>query len=242
MKQGKLITTRNVAAADACVAELKSRPKLEMVGLGLIYGAPGLGKTTYAQRSAYRHQYIYIRLGATTTAKTFAQSLLRAVHIHVGMGDVPTAGTTHGLFRRTTELINAHPEVETVIMVDEIDYAFRRPDLLGAIRDVVDETLAIILLIGMENAKERLLQINRYYFDRCSQFYQFTPASVADLGAIARAVMDVEPADDVIRYIHRLTDGNLRQAVNVMDAIEKDALARRLTSVSMADLEDRPTC
>lgn len=239
MKQGKLIQTRNVAAADACIAELQARPKLEMVGLGLIYGAPGLGKTTYAQRSAYRHKYIYIRLGATTTTKTFAQELLRAVHIHVGLGDVPTSGTANGLFRRATAIINAHPEVETVIIVDEIDYAFKRPDLLGAIRDVVDETLAIVILVGMENAKERLLQINRYYFDRCSQFYQFTPASVADLGAIARAVMDVEPSDDVVRYIHRLTDGNLRQAINVMDAIEKDAIARKLTTVTMAHLEEQ---
>ena len=60
MKQGKLIQTRNVAAADACVAELKARPKLEMVGLGLIYGAPGLGKTTYAQRSALPAHRVYL--------------------------------------------------------------------------------------------------------------------------------------------------------------------------------------
>lgn len=240
MKQGKLICTRNVVAADACIAELQSRPKLEMVGLGLVYGAPGLGKTTYAQRSAYRHKYIYIRLESTTTTKTFAQTLLRAVHLHVGLGDVPTAGTANALFRRAISLIDAHPDIETVIIIDEIDYAFKRPDLLGAIRDVVDETIAIVILIGMENAKERLLQINRYYFDRCSQFYQFTPATLADLTALAHAVMEIEPAPDVIGYIHRLTEGNLRQAINVMDAIEKDARARKLRAVSMADLEDRP--
>jgi replication-associated recombination protein RarA len=238
MKQGKLITTHNVAAANACIAELQTRPKLEMVGLGLIYGAPGLGKTTFAQRSAYRHKYIYLRLESTTTTKTFAQALLRAVHRHAGLGDVPTSGTANGLFKRAIELLTAHSDA--IIIIDEIDYAFKRPDLLGAIRDIVDETIAIVILVGMENAKERLLQINRYYFDRCSQFYQFTPATLPDLTALAQAVMEVHPADDVIAYIHRLTDGNLRQAVNVMDAIEKDARARKLSAISMADLEDRP--
>ncbi len=50
MKQGTLVRTQNVIAADKCIEYLLTRPKLEMVGLGLLYGRPGLGKTTYASR------------------------------------------------------------------------------------------------------------------------------------------------------------------------------------------------
>lgn len=50
MKQGTLVRTLNVIAADRCIEYLLNRPKMEMVGLGLIYGKPGLGKTTYASR------------------------------------------------------------------------------------------------------------------------------------------------------------------------------------------------
>jgi len=45
MKQGVLVKTQNVIAADKCIEYLLKRPKLEMVGLGLLYGRPGLGKT-----------------------------------------------------------------------------------------------------------------------------------------------------------------------------------------------------
>ena len=52
MKQGKLVRTRNVVEADEAINLLVTRPKEEMVGLGLLYGKPGLGKTTYATRIA----------------------------------------------------------------------------------------------------------------------------------------------------------------------------------------------
>lgn len=235
MKQGKLITTLNVMEADRCISDLQRRPKLEMVGLGLIYGAPGLGKTTYATRTAYRNGYVYIRLESTTTTKTFAQQLLRTLNQRFGLGDLAVVGSSHNLFRRALALLTDHPE--TVILIDEIDYAFKNPPLLGAIRDIVDESLVIVLLVGMENAMERLLQINRYYFDRCSQFYQFVPASLKDIGLISLAVMDVIPSDDVIRYIHRVSHGNLRQAVNIMDSIEDLARQRNLKSIELKDIE-----
>jgi len=235
MKQGKLVPTQNVIEADRCIADLQRRPKLEMVGLGLIYGAPGLGKTTYATRAAYRNGWIYIRLESTTTTKTFAQTLLRSVYKCLGYGDLSVHGSSHELFQRAINKLTDHPEA--VIIIDEIDYAFNNPKLLGTIRDIVDETLAIVILVGMENAKERLLQINRYYFDRCSQFYQFLPATYHDLATLAGSVMDVTPSEDVVRYIHRISNGNLRQAINIMDSIEDLARKRAIQEVTLKDIE-----
>lgn len=234
MKQGKLVNTRNVLEAENCVHTLQKRPKLEMVGLGLIYGAPGLGKTTYATRMAYANGYIYIRLESTTTTKTFAANLFRRLNKHLGYGDLSIAGSSHTLFQSSLALLAHHPE--TVIIIDEIDYAFKQPKLLGAIRDIVDETLAIIILVGMENAMERLLQINRYYFDRCSQFYQFTPASLKDIAQIC-TLMDFPVADDVVKYIHRISNGNLRQAINIINGIEDFAKAKELTTITLHDIE-----
>ncbi|MDD4310532.1 MAG: hypothetical protein PHO32_09145 [Candidatus Cloacimonetes bacterium] len=65
MKQNKLVKTRNVVEADACISFLKSRPKLEMVGLQ--YGHPGVGKTANAQRKAFSEGYLYLRQEANTT-------------------------------------------------------------------------------------------------------------------------------------------------------------------------------
>ncbi|MDD3535191.1 MAG: ATP-binding protein [Candidatus Cloacimonetes bacterium] len=234
MKQGKLIPTHNVLEANRCISELQRRPKLEMVGLGLVYGAPGLGKTTWATRTALRENYIYLRLEATTTAKNFSKTLLRTLSKSLGYGDIAVAGSAHDLFQRSVNLLALHPH--TVILIDEIDYGFRNPLLLGAIRDIVDETLAIVILVGMENAMERLLQINRYYFDRCSQFYQFLPCSLKDLSMVATSILEIKMDEDVVRYIHRVSGGNLRQAIKVMDSMESLALAKNLSTITMKDL------
>ncbi len=51
MRERILAETENVRGAKKCVAYLQDRPKTEMVGLGLLYGAPGLGKTISCQTS-----------------------------------------------------------------------------------------------------------------------------------------------------------------------------------------------
>ena len=80
MKANKLVMISNVVEADQCVQYLLRRPKTEMVGLGMIYGRPGLGKTTYAQRIAFQRNYIYLRLESMTTPKAFSTMLFTALY------------------------------------------------------------------------------------------------------------------------------------------------------------------
>ncbi len=218
MKQGKLVPITNVQKADRCIDFLLKRPRLEMVGLGMLYGRPGLGKTTYARRIAYMRGYVYLRLEATTTPKTFAKELLQSLYRSLGMGDYLPAGTTNNIYKQCIQLLYDHED--TVIIVDEIDYAFRFPQLLGSIRDLVDETLAVVVLVGMQNAKDRLNQINEYYFDRCNYFYEFQPVSLKDISLIAREVMNVDSTDAMVNYIHHNSAGNLRKAVKIMHMLE----------------------
>lgn len=232
MKQGLLVPTKNTRQADISLAELQNRPKLEMVGLGMIYGAPGLGKTTYAERNTFRNGWVYIRLSATSTTKTFLRDLLQKLHRKLGDGNLAVSGTKDALRARAAKIMAENSQL--VVMVDEIDYAFRQPEMLGVIRDLVDESLAIVILVGMENAKDKLLQVNRYYYDRCSQFYQFKPADEDDLGAIMEEIMDVEYEAGVVPLIQQITGGNLRQAVNVLDALEKDARAVGAEKITVA--------
>lgn len=218
MKQGKLVPITNVRKADACIDFLLKRPRLEMVGLGMLYGRPGLGKTTYAKRIAYSRGYIYLRLEATTTPKTFARELLQSLYIGYGMGDYLPAGTTNTLYKQCIQLLYEHED--TVIIIDEIDYAFRYPQLLGAVRDLVDETLAVVILVGMQNAKDRLNQINEYYFDRCNYFYEFMSVSKADIKLITQEVMSIECPETLVNYIHHNASGNLRKAMKLMHMLE----------------------
>jgi Cdc6-like AAA superfamily ATPase len=188
MKQGTLVRTQNVIAADKCIEYLLSRPKLEMVRLGLLYGRPGLGKTTYASRIAFSKGYVYLRLEATTTPKAFASKLLLALYKRFGMGEYIPYGTANDLFMLCLSTLEDHRD--TIIVVDEIDYAFRHPQLLGAIRDIVDETTAIVILVGMQNAKDKLNQINEYYFDRCNFFYEFQDLPKKDIAQLCSEILE----------------------------------------------------
>lgn len=218
MKQGKLVPIHNVRKADECIDFLLNRPRLEMVGLGMLYGRPGLGKTTYARRIAYTRGYVYLRLEATTTPKTFAKELLQNLYISLGMGDYLAAGTTNSIYKRCIQLLLDNED--TVIIIDEIDYAFRYPQLLGSVRDLVDETFAVVILVGMQNAMDRLNQINAYYFDRCNYFYEFEAVSKDDIRMLGTELMNIPCPESMVNYIHFNAAGNLRKAIKIMHMLE----------------------
>lgn len=218
MKQGKLVRTRNVVEADEAINLLVTRPKDEMVGLGLLYGKPGLGKTTYATRIALQRNYVYLRLEATTTPKSFCLQLINGIYNYLNLEYPPQNGTTNAIFRRCMDEIEQHEDM--VILVDEIDYAFKQPPLLGTIRDIVDDTSAIVILVGMQNARDRLAQINEYYFDRCNSFYEFEAASLKDIIAIAKEVLEVEVRPEQLNSILFNSGGNLRKAMKMLHLLE----------------------
>lgn len=235
MKEGKLARLSNVIAADRCVDYLLNRPKLEMVGLGLIYGHPGLGKTTYAQRMAYSRGYVYVRLESYMTPKTFAVVLKTALMAHLKLGWMPITGACGTIFRSIIGILDEHPEV--VIVVDEIDYAFKDLKILGALRDIVDETLAVVILVGMQNAKDRLYQINRYYFDRCGVFCEFQSPTKKDIAILTATVMEVKFGEDIVDYIFKRNQGTLRDTVKLIHSLESVAKAKGLSVITVRDLE-----
>lgn len=235
MKQNQLVRISNVVEADQCVNYLLNRPKMEMVGLGLIYGLPGLGKTTYAQRMAFQRGYIYLRLEATTTPKSFAVDLITALYQRFNLGYNIPYGTTNNLFKLSLQILEEQEDM--VIVIDEIDYAFKHDKLLGAIRDIVDETLTVVILVGMQNAKDRLSQINEYYFDRCNSFYEFKPVNRKDIKILAKEVLDVEVTEKIVDLIHESAKGNLRKAMKMMHSIETGELKLNESPGRVIDLK-----
>ncbi len=234
MKPNKLVQIKNVIRADACIQFLMNRPKTEMVSLGMIYGKPGLGKTTYASRIAFMRGYIYMRLESTTNPKSFVTDLLTALYRRFGMGEFIPSGTTNNLFKYCLKLLDDNPE--TVIVIDEIDYALKHERLLGAIRDIVDETLTIIVLVGMQDARNKLAAINRHYFDRCNYFYEFKKVGKDDIRKIAKEVMEIPVDESVVNKIDFNCEGNLRKAIKIMYIIERAKTTNPQLSIADLDL------
>ena len=121
-------------------------------------------------------------------------------------------------------------------MIDEIDYAFKHDKLLGAIRDIVDETLTIVVLVGMQDARNRLAAINRHYFDRCNYFYEFMKVGKDDIRKIAKEVMEIPVDEDVVTKINFNCEGNLRKAVKIMYIIERAKASNPQLHIADLDL------
>ncbi|MFA6759178.1 MAG: ATP-binding protein, partial [Bacteroidales bacterium] len=141
MKENGLAKIGNVRKANDLIEYLKNRPKTEMVGLGLIYGQPGLGKSRFARVSAIQNDYIYLRLEASMTLKSFATKLLEMIYYHFDMPKTVIKGNVSQILDKSLEILRNY--INTVIVIDEIDYAFNSRKILGTIRDIVDETLSI---------------------------------------------------------------------------------------------------
>ncbi len=238
MKQNQLVRIANVVEADQCINYLINRPKLEMVGLGLLYGRPGLGKTTYAQRMAFQRGYIYLRLEAYTTPKSFANDLLTTLYEKFSINNLVPVGTTGNIFKLCMQILEEHPD--TVIIIDEIDYAFTQDKLLGAIRDIVDETLVIVILVGMQTTKDRLSRLNEYYFDRCNTFHEFQPVSKKDIKLVAQEVMEIEVTDRMVDEIYNTCKGNLRKGMKMMYSIESGQMHQEESNSKVIEFQAVP--
>ena len=137
---------------------------------------------------------------------------------HCGLPVQGISGSANKIFNICKEIIADLPDL--IIFVDEIDYAFRNSQLLGAIRDIVDGTTAVVILIGMQNAYKELLNANAHYFDRCSYFVEFKTLNYKDVKLLIESVSDITMDSDTIKEIHRRTSGTLRKIIKLIHTIE----------------------
>lgn len=225
---------QNVQNASDKLNYLLTRPRSEMVGLGLFFGAPGTGKTRFAMRTAFTEGYIYMRLEAAMTQRGFLTKLHRSLQYMYSM-PTPIKGTTQKIYDDVVEMLIAAPN--SVIFIDEIDYAFRHKAILGTIRDLVDQTLVTIILFGMQDAKNCLLALNAHYFDRCNAFAEFTNLEMGDTAMICTEASEVEMSPDVVKWVHKVGKGCARQIVKTIDYVERTARVKNLSKVEMSDIQ-----
>ena len=229
MKEYGLARINNVQRACELIEYLKNRPKTEMVGLGLLFGEPGLGKSRFARLSAIQNDYIYFRLEASMTLKNFAIKLLEMIHFHFGIPKIKISGNSNIIINKALDVLRNYEN--TVIVIDEVDYAYKSPKILGTIRDIVDETLSIVILVGMADAKEKLLTLDTHYFDRCNFFCEFKPLNSEDIHLICKEVCEVKIDPRLVKALSEKTKGNIRKLIKILYSIENLAENENLKEV-----------
>jgi len=234
MKKKQLAMIKNVIAANKSIEYLLNRPTTEMAGLCLWHGDPGIGKTRFAKVYASQNNQIYIRLETTSTAKTFAVQLHQAL-CEKHHSTAETIGSINKVFRLCRAMIKMLPGL--VIFIDEVDTAFKKKTLLGSIRDLVDETDAVVVLLGMQTAYSELLKSNAHYFDRCNYFVKFLSLNYADVKLVIEKISDVKMSATIINAIHNITMGNLRKVIKQVYALETVAKKRSLSEIEFEDVK-----
>ncbi len=234
MKELTLSRTNNVVEAENMLSYLLNRPKTEMVGLGMIYGQPGLGKSRFAKQQAIQNDYVYLRLDASMATKSFLIQLLEIIKYNLGMPKSPIYGNTNEIFNKILGILRNYDNL--VIVIDEIDYAFDKKKILGCIRDLVDETLCVIILVGMSDAREKLLLADAHYFDRCNYFCEFKEISVNDIKLMCREVPDINIDDKIARPLLEITKGNIRKLIKAIYAIESASKFYNITDFTIENL------
>lgn len=235
MKKELVADTENVRRSYKCIRYLLDRPKSEMVGLGLMYGVPGVGKTRFARRFAIENDYIYLRLRSNTTARSFAIQLAEAIMIKYNISE-RIKGSASTIFDKCVEIINDVDD-DVIIFIDEIDYAFKDYKLLGEIRDIVDETLAVIILVGMQDAKKQLLKANVHYFDRCNYFVEYKKLDQADVKLVIEKISEYPLDNQTVEAIYQLSGGTLRKVLKLLYAIETIAQAKKIKEITYNDIQ-----
>lgn len=84
----------------------------------------------------------------------------------------------------------------------------------------MDETLRIVILVGIQKAKDCLAQVNQQYSDRCNYFCEFQPANRKDIELVANEVLEVEIPNRLIETIHFNYNINFRKAMRLMYTLE----------------------
>jgi len=230
-----LASTQNVLrfmdAAKALEARLTDD---QIMGMGLVFGKPGLGKTmaldAYYIRNhkAGRVRTVKVRAMAHWTEASMLKSLLVAV------GQAPDRYRKDAMFDQLVEALRGDP---AIFLIDEIDAIAGSRSMIAMLKDIHDVTGSAILMIGEERV-DALLKRYESFYNRMNlgALAHLGNHSVADVQLCVEQRCDVEVSPDVCAEIHAETGGrSMRSVVDRIRDIEAFARANGVNGVGMAE-------
>ena len=235
MKTKQLIEIENVKGANRVLKNLLERTRTEIVGIGLFYGKPGLGKTRWMTKTAMENGFIYLRLEVNITTKDFLRELLTRL-LHKTMPYYQVKGTQNEIYNQILDILQRDQNI--TILIDEIDYAFNNDKILESIRDMADQSLATFVLAGMESSREGLLKHSPHFFSRTCATHLFRELSFEDTEMVVREICEVKICSGIIKFIYTKSNGSMRIINKYIDAIEKIARKMKRSELTFSEIKD----
>ncbi|KQI69404.1 DNA transposition protein [Loktanella sp. 3ANDIMAR09] len=217
MKQ-KFVKTSNVLRLDAALSAVKKRGASEACII-VVDGEPGLGKTTSLARFAVQQQAIYLRAKKEFRPAWFLNELLKELRQdppHAFEKKFELALKT--LVQRQAAAI--HAERTFALIIDEADHISSNARIMETIRDLSDMIELPTILVGMGKIRHNLTRFPQIT-SRVSQYVKFETATKQDVRQFFEDKCEVEVADDLITYTHKVTGGMNREIIEAMAVIER---------------------
>jgi len=239
----RYVKTSNTARFLAGVASVLDRGAEEAC-LMVVDGQPGLGKTETVEWWATQQGAVFVRAKQGWTASWMLRELL-------GELSVSPANTFEKMYRQALDGLSSRAreaeweKTTFAVIVDEVDHVSRRADIMETLRDLSDYLEIPFVLVGMGRVRANLTRFPQIA-SRVARPVEFLPATRDDVVALIAGLCEVEVADDLIAYLHRVSDGYIRELKEGIKNIEKHGRrnAGPVTLASMAGqvlLNDRRT-
>ncbi len=208
--RAKFVQTENVSRFLAAVASLDDRAAPEAC-FCLAQGEAGFGKTRAAKWWALQEGAVFLRLQEAMTPSWMLRDLVTE------LGEQVPAYSTERLFQQACELLarDLRP-----LVVDEAERGVKNIRLLETIRDLSDLLEFPVILVGREFMWAHIKR-HPQLKTRVSARAAFSAASLADVTKMAEELCEVPVAEEVLKTVHKKSEGHVREIVKALKQIEK---------------------
>ena len=202
-------------------------------GLGLVYGAPGLGKTMAVEEynvrtnKEGRHTAILVRALAIWTETSMLKDLLAA------------CGKSAGVYRKDVfyDELKKHLQDPVIFIIDQIDAIAEKRAMVTILQDIHDQTRSPILMVG-EDRVDGILRRHTAFHSRIntSAIVRVSYPNEGDVKAMVDQRCDFPVAPEVSHEIFRMVGRSMRHVVDMIRALEMVARANDLTKIGISEL------
>ncbi|HQO68622.1 MAG TPA: AAA family ATPase, partial [Candidatus Syntrophosphaera sp.] len=175
-----------------------------------------------------------------STPKSFIADLLGRLRWRYEEDDSRVVGSRARLFRETVDLLNTCTTKDhmPVIIIDETDNIihYRHEEIIGMLRDIADNTIASVVLVGMQDLREKVMRLNTHYYNRFIYFCEFKPLTNEDCRSMCAGLADISIASDLANYTNAKDQarGDARKIVKAIRLYEDIA---KILDVKELDLK-----
>ncbi|WP_102866758.1 AAA family ATPase [Pseudovibrio exalbescens] len=215
------IKTANVHRFLNALTALNERGAQEAC-LVVVDGLPGLGKTTTLRKWVGQTGSIYLRAKKEWTPSWFMNELLETLRVHPphafqkkyrkALEELAGRQQSAGIENRTFGLV-----------IDEADHISNKSAILETIRDISDMIELPVILVGMGKVNDNLTRFPQVA-SRVSQKVRFEKCTLDDVRALLDGRCEVPVADDLAKFVHKVSAGFNREILEAIANIERHGL------------------